>query len=115
MIATARMLRGCSALPTAVPGTPGRNVAPLLARRAVTAAELVEQLNHALAERPDCEGLEVAAGPLAAHPPDDDGCNWSPDGLQLRVAHGPSTRALSGMRVVVEWARLTFALTGPED
>lgn len=113
MIATAQMLRGCSALPTAVPGMPGRPVAPLLGRRVVTPAELVEQVNHAFAGRPDCEGLEVEAGRMTAQEPDDDGCNWSPAALRLRVAHGPSTRALAGVRQVVEWARLTFELAEP--
>jgi hypothetical protein len=116
MIATASMFRGCPVLTTAVPGMPGRTAAlSLLARRKVTAAELVEQVSLALAGRPDCEGLEIAAGPLVPGEPDADGCNWSPSALRLRVAHGPSTRALASVRSVVEWARLSFELAAPES
>lgn len=115
MIATAKMFRGCPILATAVPGMPGRSAAlSSLGRQQVTAAELVEQVNQALAGRPDCEGLEVEAGRLTPGVPDEDGCNWSTSGLRLRVSHGPSTRALSCVRNVVEWARLSFELAAPE-
>ena len=112
MIATSRMFRGCPAptLPTAIPGMPGRGVVQAPARRRVTAVELVREVNQAFAGRPDCEGLEVDAGALVPREPDDDGCNWSPAALRVRVAHGPSTRALGGVRQVVEWARLSFEL-----
>jgi hypothetical protein len=110
MIATAKMF-----LNTAIPGRaylPGeRRPTPVLPREVVSAAELVKAVNRHLAARPDCEGLEVAAAAeLAAPHPDIDGCNWNPTALRVRVAHGPSTRALAGVRQVVEWARLNLEL-----
>lgn len=88
--------------------------AQLAARRAVRPDELVDAINQMLAARPECAGLEFAAGELAPAAPDDDGCNWRPDGLRLRVAHGPSTRALGAARQVVEIARLRYDLADLE-
>jgi hypothetical protein len=110
MIATAKMF-----LTTAIPGRaylPGeRRPTPALRREVVSAAGLVDAVNRHLAARSDCEGLEVAAAAeLAAPYPDLDGCNWNPAALRVRVAHGPSTRALAGVRQVVEWARLNLEL-----
>jgi hypothetical protein len=112
MIATAEMFTASTRTAGFVLGH-ARGV--LLARQVVTPAELVERVNRQLAAREDCEGLEVEAGDLGPRLPDADGCNWRPGALRLRVAHGPSTRALAGMRQVVEWARLTFELADPED
>lgn len=113
MIATAKMF-----LATAIPGRPNppgeRRPAPVQPRQVVSAAELVDAVNARLAARADCEGLEVeAAGTLRARFADADGCNWSPAALRVRVAHGPSTRALAGVRQVVEWARLNLELADP--
>lgn len=113
MIATAKMF-----LAAAIPGRPvppgERRPTPVMPRRSVTPAELVAAVNAELAARADCEGLEVVADPaLHARFADADGCNWSAAGLRIRVAHGPSTRALTGVRQVVEWARLHLELAGP--
>lgn len=113
MIATADMFRA-----SAIPGRPAtlterrRTEAAALAlvREVVTADELVLNVNRRLAARSDCEGLEVEAGPLSAGVPDLDGCNWNAGGLRVRVAHGSSTRALGGVRQVLDWARLHFDL-----
>ncbi|HEX2206543.1 MAG TPA: hypothetical protein VHG93_02615, partial [Longimicrobium sp.] len=85
------------------------------ARQALRPAELVDAINHMLAARPECEGLAVEAGPLSPALPDIDGCNWRPHGLRLRIAHGASTRALGGVRQVVEIARLRYDLAVPDD
>lgn len=79
-------------------------------RQVVRPDELVDAINRMLDGRPECQGLEFQAGALAPALPDIDGCNWRPDGLRLRVAHGPSTRALAGVRQVVELARLRYDL-----
>lgn len=111
MIATAKMF-----LATAIPGRPRlpgeAEAGPVLPRQPVSLAELIAAVNQQLSARGDCDGLEVEA-PASMRPglPDADGCNWSPSALRLRMAHGPSTRALSGLRHVVEWARLNLELT----
>ena len=107
MIATAEMFRAGAPAPTT-----GRFAASALppARQALRPDELVGAINGLLASRPECEGLEVQAGRLAPVYPDADGCNWRPEGLRLRVAHGPSTRALAGVRQAVELARLRYEL-----
>ncbi|HEX6372709.1 MAG TPA: hypothetical protein VF006_27560 [Longimicrobium sp.] len=84
--------------------------APAPARQVLRADELVDAINQMLDARPECQGLEFAAGPLVPANPDADGCNWRAHGLRLRVAHGPSTRALAGVRQVVELARLRYDL-----
>lgn len=112
MIATSQMFTA-SALATPTRGPAGdRRPALDPARQALRPAELVDVINHMLAARPECEGVEFQAGSLVPASPDADGCNWQPDGLRLRVAHGPSTRALAGARQVVELARLRFDLAG---
>lgn len=113
MIATAKMF-----LTTAVPGRPSppgeRRPMPALPRQAVNAAELVAAVNRQLSSRGDCAGLEVeASAALGVRLPDVDGCNWNPACLRVRVAHGPSTRDLAGVRQVVEWARLNLELWEP--
>lgn len=113
MIATAKMF-----LTSAIPGRPHppgeRRPLPPMARQVVTPAQLLAAVNAQLQARKDCEGLEVAAaGRLRARFPDGDGCNWNTAGLAVRVAHGPSTRALAGVRQVVEWARLNLELAEP--
>ena len=112
MIATADMFTASntSGLTAALAGPSGRPSAPARTRQRVTTAQLVELVNQQLASRADCEGLEVDAGTLALRFPDAEGCNWTPGGLRLRVAHGPSTRALAGVRQVMEWARQTLEL-----
>lgn len=113
MIATAKMF-----LASAIPGRPippgERRPTPVMPRRFVTPAELVAAVNEQLAHRADCEGLEVeASATLRARFADAEGCNWNPSALRVRVAHGPSTRALAGVRQVVEWARLHLELSDP--
>ena len=113
MIATAKMF-----LASAIPGRPvppgERRPVPPPQRQVVTPAELLAALNARLGARPDCEGLVVdAAAGLRARFPDADGCNWNPAVLRVRVARGPSTRALAGVRQVVEWARMNLELAEP--
>lgn len=110
MIATAKMF-----LATAIPGRPylpgERRPTPALPRQVVSVPELLSAINGQLAARGDCDGLEVSAGSrLRPGIVDADGCNWDPTALQVRVAHGPSTRALVCVRQVVEWARLNLEL-----
>lgn len=105
MIATVEMMRAGAA----TAGQGGRVPPPPL-RQALRPDELVGAINGFLASRPDCEGLEMEAGELAPRSPDVDGCNWRAQGLRLRVAHGPSTRALAGVRQAVELARLRYEL-----
>jgi hypothetical protein len=85
------------------------------ARQELRPDELVDAINRMLDARPECQGLEVDAGRLVPVTPDADGCNWRPHGLRLRVAHGPSTRALAGVRQVIDLARLRYDLADPED
>lgn len=85
------------------------------ARQVLRPDELVDAINRMLDARPECQGLEVDAGRLTPATPDADGCNWRPHGLQLRVAHGPSTRALAGVRQVIELARLRYDLADPDN
>lgn len=113
MIATAKMF-----LATAIPGRPHppgeRRPMPAAPRQVVSPAQLLAAVNAQLAAREDCEGLEVdAAATLRCRFPDADGCNWTVAGLRVRVAHGPSTRALAGVRQVLEWARLHLELAEP--
>ncbi|HYW11762.1 MAG TPA: hypothetical protein VE871_07380 [Longimicrobium sp.] len=113
MIATAKMF-----LATAIPGRPNppgeRSAMPGVPRQVVSPAQLLATVNAELGAREDCEGLEMgAAASLHARFPDADGCNWNAAGLQVRVAHGPSTRALAGVRQVVDWARLHLELAEP--
>ena len=110
MIATVEMIQASAAAATAQGRGAGRGRVPPPAKQALRPAELVGAINGLLASRPDCEGLEVEAGDLAPGCPDADGCNWRAQGLRLRVAHGPSTRALAGVRQAVELARLRFEL-----
>lgn len=113
MIATAEMLTAFDKYRfTAAPY--GRTAVLARTRQVVTTEQLVEMVNRQLAGREDCEGLEVEAGTLALRYPDADGCNWTPGALRLRVAHGPSTRALAGVRQVMEWARLNLELAETE-
>ncbi len=114
MIATAEMF-----LTRAIPGRPmlpherRAQAAAVHPRQVVTPGELVRIINHQLATQSDCDGLLVEAGELHRPYPDAEGCNWAASGLHVRVAHGSSTRALSCVRQVVEWARLNFALAEP--
>jgi hypothetical protein len=85
------------------------------ARQALRPDALVDAINRMLDARPECQGLEIETGSLVPATPDVDGCNWRPHGLRLRVAHGPSTRALAGVRQVIELARLRYDLADPED
>ncbi len=112
MIATVEMMRAGAAAAAAAAGYDGASgrVSPPQHRQVLRPDELVGAINGLLASRPDCEGLEVEAGHLAPGCPDADGCNWRADGLRLRVAHGPSTRALAGVRHAVELARLRYEL-----
>jgi hypothetical protein len=85
------------------------------ARQALRPDELVDAINRMLDARPECQGLEFEAGRLTPATAEADGCNWRPHGLQLRVAHGPSTRALAGVRQVIELARLRYDLADAKD
>jgi hypothetical protein len=114
MIATAEMF-----LARAIPGRPTlpherrAQSAPVQPRQVVTTGELVRIINRQITGQSDCEGLVIEAGALRLPHPDPDGCNWSSGGLNVRVAHGSSTRALGCVRQVVEWARLNFELAEP--
>ncbi|HEX6912781.1 MAG TPA: hypothetical protein VF142_20405 [Longimicrobium sp.] len=114
MIATAEMF-----IARAIPGRPTlpherrAQSVPVEPRRRVTPGELVQVINRQVTGQSDCEGLVIEAGVLRLPLPDPDGCNWSPCGLHVRVAHGSSTRALGCVRQVVEWARLNFELAEP--
>ena len=115
MIATSQMFTASMFTRSVEPrsGLQGRAV-PGPPRVALRPDELVDAINHMLAARPECEGLTFEAGVLAPAAPDADGCNWRQHGLRLRVAHGPSTRALAGVRQVVELARLRYDLVVPD-
>jgi hypothetical protein len=116
MIATSQMFTA-SALARPMEPFCGGRARPGLepARQALRPDELVDAINRMLDARPECQGLEFSAGPLVPTVPDADGCNWRPHGLRLRVAHGPSTRALAGVRQVVELARLRYDLADGSD
>jgi hypothetical protein len=117
MIATSRMfIASALARPAEPLAGRGRHATPPPPeRQALRPDALVGAINQMLAAHPECEGLEMQAGVLQPGYPDADGCNWRPHGLRLRVAHGPSTRALAGVRQVVELARLRYDLTVPDD
>jgi hypothetical protein len=110
MIATSQMFAASARARQTEPLNAPTRAAQAAARQAVRPDELVDAINHMLAARPGCEGLEFEAGTLLPAIPDADGCNWRPHGLRLRVAHGPSTRALAGVRQVVDLARLRYDL-----
>ncbi len=114
MIATSQMFTASALARSADPhGLAYSRGTPAPARQALRADELVQAINRLLAARPKCEGLVFETGRLAPAHPDADGCNWQPHGLQLKVEHGPSTRALAGVRQVVEFARLRYDLVDP--
>jgi|GEM_PF-4888805 len=114
MIATSQMFAACAqARPADLYATLHPRVWGATVRQALSPDELVRAINHLLSTRPECDGLAFEAGTLAPAHPDDDGCNWRPHGLRLRVEHGPSTRALAGVRQVVEVARLRYDLAAP--
>jgi hypothetical protein len=110
MIATSQMLTASVQARSAFLHASGH---PTL-RQTLHADELVQAINQLLAARPECNGLAFEPGRLAPAHPDMDGCNWRPDGLRLKVEHGPSTRALASVRQVVDLARLCYDLTDPE-
>lgn len=116
MIATSQMFTASAGARPMEPFCAGRTrsgVPP--ARQELRPDELVDAINRMLDARPECQGLEVDAGGLVPATPEFDGCNWRPDGLRLRVAHGPSTRALAGVRQVIELARLRYDLADPDQ
>lgn len=116
MIATSQMFTASALARPMEPFCGGRGrpgVEP--ARQALRPDKLVAAINRMLDARTECLGLEFDAGRLVPATPDADGCNWRPHGLRLRVAHGPSTRALAGVRQVIELARLRYALADAED
>lgn len=116
MIATSQMFTASANPPPAEPSCGGRaRPCPVPVRQALRPDEMVGAINRMLEARPECQGLEFDAGSLVPVPPDVDGCNWRPHGLRLRVAHGPSTRALASVRQVIELARLRYDLADPED
>jgi hypothetical protein len=115
MIATSQMFTASALARPVEPLHARTRAARLSAREALRRDALVDVINQMLAARPECDGLEFSAGTLAPATPDLDGCNWRPHGLQLRVAHGPSTRALGCARQVVEFARLRYDLAEPDD
>lgn len=116
MIATSQMFTA-GALARPMESFCGGRTRPGLepARQVLLPDELVDAINRMLDARPECQGLEVDAGRLVPATPDADGCNWRPHGLRLRVAHGPSTRALAGVRQVIELARLRYDLADGAD
>jgi hypothetical protein len=114
MIATSRMFTASALARSTEPRDARSRAAQASPRRLVRPDELVDAINQMLAARPECNGLEFAAGALAPATPDVDGCNWRPQGLRLRVAHGPSTRALGAARQVVELARQRYDLADLE-
>lgn len=116
MIATSEMFTASAPARPMAPfrgGGARRGLEP--GRQALRPDELVDTINRMLDARPECQGLELETGSLVPATPDIDGCNWRPHGLRLRVAHGPSTRALAGVRQVIELARLRFDLADAED
>lgn len=113
MIATSQMFIACAQARPADPHATHPRLTGGEVRQVLTAHELVSAINRLLATRPECEGLAVDAGSLAPCGHGADGCNWQPHGLRLRVEHGPSTRALGGVRQVVELARLRYDLADP--
>jgi hypothetical protein len=115
MIATSQMFAASALARPMEPLCARTRAAQLSARQTVHRDELVDAINQMLAARPECEGLEFSAGTLVPATPDADGCNWRPQGLRLRVAHGPSTRALGCARQVVELARLRYDLAEDDD
>lgn len=110
MIATSHMFTASALARPMEPLCARTRAAQVTARETLQPVELVDVINQMLAARPECDGLEFSAGTLAPATPDADGCNWRPHGLRLRVAHGPSTRALGCARQVVDLARLRYAL-----
>jgi hypothetical protein len=110
MIATSQMFTASALARATEPLCARTRAEQVSARQALRRDELVDVINRMLAARPECEGLEFSAGSLAPAAPDEDGCNWRPHGLLLRVAHGPSTRALGCARQVVDLARLRYDL-----
>lgn len=113
MIATSQMFTACAQARPAGPYAVHSRFTGGGVRQALSRDELVAAINHLLAARPECEGLAVEAGTLEPVHRNDGGCNWQPHGLRLRVEHGPSTRALAGVRQVVELARLRYDLAAP--
>jgi hypothetical protein len=116
MIATSQMFTTSARTRPMEPFCGGRSRPALeAARQALRPDELVDVINRMLDVRPECQGLEVETGSLVPATPDVDGCNWRPHGLRLRVAHGPSTRALAGVRQVIELARLRYDLADADQ
>ena len=116
MIATSQMFTACAQARPAEPHVARHPRAPANpVRETLTPHELVQAINQLLAARPEFEGLTFEAGALAPVTPDADGCNWRAQGLRLRVEHGPSTRALAGVRQVLDIARLRYDLVDPEE
>lgn len=113
MIATSQMFIACAQARPAEPHIAHLRPTGGGVRQVLTPDELVSAINHLLATLPECEGLAVEAGSLAPSRRGADGCNWQTHGLRLRVEHGPSTRALAGVRQVVELARLRYDLADP--
>ncbi|HYR06625.1 MAG TPA: hypothetical protein VEQ60_02575 [Longimicrobium sp.] len=111
MIATSQMFAASARARPMEPLCARTRAEQVPVRQALRPDELVDVINHMLAARPECEGLEFSAGSLAPATPDEDGCNWRPHGLLLRVAHGPSTRALGCARQVVDLVRLRYDIT----
>lgn len=113
MIATSQMFTACVQPRPADPRAVHSRMSGGAARQALTPDQLLTALNQLLAARPECEGLRVEGTLAPSSRGEPDGCNWQPHGLCLRVEHGPSTRALAGVRQVVELARLRYDLATP--
>lgn len=110
MIAVSHMFTASALARPMEPVSARTRAAKLSGRQALRPEALVDVINQMLAERPECNGLKFSRGRLAPVTPDVDGCNWRPHDLQVRVAHGSSTRALGSARNVVELARLLYDL-----
>jgi hypothetical protein len=112
MIATSQMFTACAQARPADPYAARPRMTGGAVRQVLTPDQLVTTINHLLAARPECEGLRVEGTLVPSSRREPDGCNWQPHGLRLRVEHGPSTRALAGVRQVVELARVRYDLAG---
>jgi hypothetical protein len=110
MIATSQMFTACVQPHPADARAAHRRMTGPAARQVLTPDQLLTAINHLLTARPECEGLKVEGTLAPSSRGEPDGCNWQPHGLCLRVEHGPSTRALAGVRQVVELARLRWDL-----
>lgn len=113
MIATSQMFTACVQPRLADPRAIHPRMTGGAVRQVLTPDQLLAAINQLLAARPECEGLRMEGTLEPSWRREPDGCNWQPHSLCLHVEHGPSTRALAGVRQVVELARLRYDLVSP--